>query len=104
MAISSERFKLLMVLFWLGGSIVAGAVLPEGRVSATAGDVRISQNGTAAAVAHAGASLHDAAVETGRKSRAEITFADRTVVRIGDNSGIAFESVSRNLNLASGAV
>ena len=44
------------------------------------------------------------AVRTGVDSRAELTFADLTITRIGANSIFSFEENGRNVNVENGAI
>jgi len=43
-------------------------------------------------------------IQTGANSRAELTFADQTVVRLAANTAFSFNNGSRDLNLSRGAV
>src|SRR4051794_36849961 len=80
------------------------APLRDGRLSQVVRDVRASQpNGPSLQVTN-GRTMADGVVQTGRDSRAEITFSDQTVVRLGDNTEVSVRSDRRTFELVSGAV
>jgi len=101
------HFRLLWLLsigFCLCSNTTPGAPLQEARLSRVGPDVVISQHAGAPVIAQSNILLRDATVRTGAKSRAELTFADQTVLRLGDKTEFSFDSASRILNLASGAL
>src|SRR5437899_293530 len=91
-------------LLIVAGSTIA-APLREATITHVVGDIQLLQeHGT----------LHPAlmnenvgegtTVLTGGDSRAELTFADQTVARLGASTIFSFKGGSRNLNLVDGAV
>lgn len=97
-------------LVWLFSAIVLftgkleATALQDAHLSQIVKDVRAGSPGTAAIAATTDTVLHDGSIETGADSRAELSFRDQTVVRLGDNTVLGFESASRTLDLSSGAV
>jgi FecR protein len=98
-------------LVWLLSSAVIlfvsnleAAALRDAHLSQVVHDVRVASSGSAGIPATTDTVLHDGSIETGADSRAELSFRDQTVVRFGDNTVLGFESVSRTLDLSSGAV
>jgi FecR-like protein len=80
------------------------APLRDGHLSQVVRDVRVSQpNGQSSRAANGG-TIVDGSVQTGRDSRAEITFSDQTVLRLGDNTEVSVRSNPRTFDLLSGAV
>ncbi|PYS56194.1 MAG: hypothetical protein DMF76_25350 [Acidobacteria bacterium] len=68
-------------------------------------DVSLLAPHVAARPAHLNDNVMDgSAVHTGADSRAELTFADLTITRVGANSIFSFDQEGRNLNVESGAI
>jgi hypothetical protein len=97
----------LIALFWLVGAerLVAVDQLQHARVSQVIQDVRVLET-------HGGprpAAVNDKVtqgmgVRTGVESRAELTFTDLTLTRLGANTIFSFKQGARELDLTSGAV
>ncbi len=92
----------LLVTFIAGLDAVP---LEEARVSRVIQDVRLLQ----ANAAPRPAALNDdvkqgSAVRTGNESRAELTFTDQTITRIGQNSVFSVKGGTREVSLDSGAM
>jgi hypothetical protein len=104
MAIYFHLVWLLSPTIVLFASRVEAAALSDARLSQIVNHVRARSSGTASIPATTDAALHDGSIETGADSRAELSFRDQTVVRLGDNTVLGFESHSRTLALSSGAV
>lgn len=67
-------------------------------------EVRISESSRQAREANVGDKLTGSStVLTGRKSRAELTFPDRTISRIGANAAFRFNSGSRDMEIQQGS-
>jgi hypothetical protein len=87
------------------GRLIVAAEKKEARVTQVIRDVRLL-------AAHAGprpASVNDSvregtAVRTGGDSRAELTFTDQTLTRLGANTIFSFSEGARDFDLTSGAV
>jgi hypothetical protein len=96
---------LLLVCFLAAGQSSNGAPLRSARVSAVIRDVRLlPSNATPRpATVNDHVSL-GTAVRTGTESRAELTFADLTVTRLGENTIFSFNEAARELNVTKGAV
>jgi hypothetical protein len=97
----------LIVLFCVVGaaSFVAADQLQQARVSQVIQDVRLME----AHGAPRPASVNDTVtqqmgVRTGVESRAELTFTDLTLTRLGANTIFSFKQGARELDLTSGAV
>ncbi len=77
----------------------------EGRVTQVVQDVKVLAPHVAARPAHLNDNVTDgSAVHTGADSRAELSFADLTITRVGANSIFSFDQDGRNVNLESGAI
>src|SRR5437762_4629079 len=95
-----------IILFWLVGAapFVSAAQLQQARVSQVIQDVRLLES-------HGGprpAAVNDKVtqqmgVRTGVESRAELTFTDLTITRLGANTVFSFKQGARELDLTSGA-
>src|SRR5438067_10238686 len=77
----------------------------EGRVTQVVQDVKVLAPHVAARPAHLNDNVTDgSAVHTGADSRAELSFADLTITRVGANSIFSFDQDGRNVNLETGAI
>src|SRR5207249_2689645 len=99
----SGSIALCWILLCLGSA--GGAPLEQARVSQVIQDVRLLGINAAprAAVVNDNVS-QGMAVRTGVESRAELTFADLTITRIGQNTVFSFKSGTRQVDLKSGAI
>jgi mannose-6-phosphate isomerase-like protein (cupin superfamily) len=85
--------------------LLTAAQRKEARVSRVVRDVNLLAPHTAARPAHLNDNVTDgSAVRTGADSRAELTFADLTITRVGANSIFSFEENGRNVNVENGAI
>src|SRR6266480_3466384 len=96
--------SLVAVVFAIGRFVFA-AEQKQARVTEVIHDVRL----LAAQAAARPATVNDnvgpgAAVRTGSDSRAELTFTDRTLTRLGANTVFSFGEGARDFDLASGSV
>ena len=79
--------------------------LQSAKVTTRINDVRLYQPQKAARQAKTGDTVRGhTSVQTGRRSRAELTFQDKTVTRLGANSTFSFRQGSRDINLNSGSI
>ena len=97
---------ILLVLFSSATVMsLTAAQRKEARVSQVARDVNLLAPHAAARPAHLNDNVPEgSAVRTGVDSRAELTFADLTITRIGANSIFSFEENGRNVNVENGAI
>ena len=96
-------FLLLILLFPLAQS--EAAKLKQARVSQVIRDVKLLPNQAAPRPAQVRDEVRDGtAVRTGVKSRAELTFTDATLARLGANTIFSFNEGTRNLELGGGAM
>ena len=87
------------------GSSASAAELKKAHVSQVIQDVRLLGSNAASRPAVVNDSIGEGtAVRTGTASRAELTFADLTITRLGENTVFSFSAGTRELNLSSGAV
>src|SRR6266511_2148654 len=97
----------LIVLFWVisGAPFVTADQLQQARVSQVIQDVRLleAQGAPRPAVVNAKVT-QGMGVRTGVESRAELTFTDLTITRLGANTIFSFKQGARELDLTSGAV
>jgi len=96
-----------LVLLFSSGAILllTAAQGKEGRITQIVQDVKVLAPHVAARPAHLNDNVTDgSAVHTGADSRAELSFADLTITRVGANSIFSFDQDGRNVNLESGAI
>lgn len=79
--------------------------LQSAKVTTKVNDVRLYQPQKSARPAKVGDRVSGhTSVQTGRRSRAELTFQDQTITRLGANSTFSFRRGSRDINLNSGSI
>ena len=79
--------------------------LRSANVTAVINDVQVYTGSSAARSAAVGETLTiPSSLQTGRKSRAELTFSDKTLTRLGQNSVFSFREGGRNVELKQGSV
>src|SRR4051812_46027042 len=97
-------------LTWFAASIVSmkgqgGSVMKEARVTQVVKDVKILPPQAAPRPATVSDTVRgDTAVRTGVESRAELTFGDLTIARLGANTVFSFNEGSRTVDLTNGAI
>ncbi|MFD2257477.1 FecR domain-containing protein [Luteolibacter algae] len=95
-------FLLSFALFAMSG--VHAAPLKSAEITAVVNDVKISTDSSSAQTARIGEKLTvSSSVLTGRNSRAELTFDDQTITRVGANSIFRFSSGSRDMEIQQGS-
>jgi hypothetical protein len=86
---------------WIPAS---GAPLRSAEVTTVVNDVRIYRNSASGVAASIGDRLSGSDdLHTGRRSRAELMFADKSITRIGANSIFSFRSGSRDMEIKQGS-
>jgi mannose-6-phosphate isomerase-like protein (cupin superfamily) len=96
-----------LALFFSAGAILllTAAERKGGRVTQVVRDVSLLAPHIAARPARLNDDVTDgSAVHTGADSRAELTFADLTITRVGANSIFSFDQYGRNVSVESGAI
>src|SRR3954447_2642773 len=89
----------------LNGQGATGAVMREARVTQVVKDVKILPPQAAPRPATVSDTVRgDTAVRTGVESRAELTFGDLSIARLGANTVFTFNEGSRTVELGSGAI
>ena len=102
---SLARPGLVLLLGSVTVLFLTAALRKEARVSQVVRDVNLLAPHAAARPAHLNDNVTDgSAVHTGVDSRAELTFADLTITRIGANSIFSFEDNGRKVNVENGAI
>jgi hypothetical protein len=102
---SRPRSVLLLLLGLATGLLLTAAQRKEACVSQVVRDVNLLAPHAAARPAHLNESVPESsAVRTGFNARAELTFADLTITRVGANSIFSFEKNGRNVNVENGAI
>jgi len=102
---SRLRSILLLLLSVATVLSLTAAQRKEAHVSQVVRDVKLLAPHAAARPAHLNESVPESsAVRTGVDSRAELTFADLTITRVGANSIFSFEKNGRNVNVENGAI
>jgi quercetin dioxygenase-like cupin family protein len=82
-----------------------GAVMKEARVTQVVKDVKIlSTHGEPRPASLSDTVRGDTAVRTGAESRAELTFGDLSIARLGANTIFSFNEGSRTVELGNGAI
>src|SRR5437667_5260117 len=97
----------LIIMLWLVGAerLVAADQLQQARVSQVIQDVRVLEtHGAPRPAAVNDKVIQGIGVRTGVESRAELTFTDLTITRLGANTVFSFKQGARELDLTSGAV
>lgn len=83
----------------------AGSVMKEAKVTQVVKDVKILSGQTEPRPATLSDTVRgDTAVRTGVESRAELTFGDLTIARLGANTIFSFNQGSRTVELGNGAI
>ncbi len=96
---------LLVICLLAGGPLSSGAPLKSAHVSQVIRDVRLLPTNAAPRPAAVNDNLvQGTAVRTGIESRAELTFADLTITRLGENTVFSFREATRDLDVSRGAV
>ena len=80
------------------------AGLTEPRLTRLIRDVRVTEAGSGSVRASLDKVLNDPVIATGPEARAEITFRDQAVVRLGDKTTLSIHSKDRSFELTSGAI
>lgn len=78
--------------------------LQSAKVTTRVNDVRLHQPSKSRQAKLGDTVRGHTSVQTGRRSRAELTFQDRTVTRLGANSAFTFRQGSRDINLNQGSI
>jgi Tfp pilus assembly protein FimT len=79
--------------------------LRSANVTAAINEVQVYTGSSQARSAAVGETLTiPSSLQTGRKSRAELTFSDKTLTRLGQNSVFSFREGGRNVELKQGSV
>ncbi len=99
--------KTKMMIFLMGAAClmpVTGEPLKSAVITTAVNDVRVyrgSDSGAAATVGERISGTDD--LHTGRRSRAELTFPDQSITRIGANSIFSFSSGNRDMEIKNGS-
>jgi hypothetical protein len=105
---ASVRRSAALLVIVFGSAVLAGplhaAALRNGRVSHAVHQVRFVDRAGQPQAVTGNSVVNDGALETGLKSRAELTFADNTILRLGDNTNIRLAAADRSFELVRGAV
>jgi hypothetical protein len=95
-------------LSWFAASVVSlkgQGVMKEARVTQVVKDVKILPAQAAPRPATLSDTVRgDTAIRTGVESRAELTFGDLTIARLGANTVFSFNEGSRTVDLSNGAI
>src|SRR5437868_12807987 len=102
---SLARAGLVLLLGSAAVLFFTAAQKKEARVSQVVRDVNLLAPRAAARPAHLNDNVTDgSAVHTGADSRAELTFPDLTITRVGANSIFSFDQDGRHVSVESGAI
>ena len=87
------------------GRLAPAAIQKQARVTEAVRDVHLLAGQAAARPAGVNDTVHEGtAVRTGTDSRAELTFLDQTLTRLGANTVFSFGAAARTYDLGSGAI
>ncbi|BCU75426.1 FecR family protein [Luteolibacter sp. LG18] len=79
--------------------------LKSAKVTVAVNEVKILPDAQSARPAQIGDTVSGStSVETGRRSRAELTFTDNTITRLGQNSVFSFRAGGRDMELSQGTI
>lgn len=93
----------LLSLLLLAGA--HGDPLKSAKITQAVNEVQLFPDGASARPAAVGDTVSGStSVQTGRRSRAELTFTDNTVTRLGQNSAFSFRSGGRDMELSQGSI
>jgi hypothetical protein len=99
------RVAFAIVVVLALAELAIAAEKKEARVTQVIKDVRLLTSKTAGRPAAVNDSVREGtAVKTGIESRAELTFSDQTLTRLGANTVFSFADEARQFDLAGGAV
>ena len=97
--------SLLLLVSLALAQFTTAAQLKEARVTQVVKDVKLLSTQTAPRPAAVSDEVRDGtAVRTGVDSRAELTFTDQTLARLGANTIFSFKEATQKVDLASGAM
>lgn len=98
------KIPVIVTMVAVLGSAANAAPLKSAVLTKKINDVRISESSREARTAKEGDRLTGSStVLTGRQSRAELTFPDKTITRIGANAAFRFSSGSRDMEITQGS-
>lgn len=95
---------LLVAFAAFTGAYLTAAQKREARVTQIIKDVRVLAANSSRAASVNETVVEGSAVRTGGSSRAELTFVDQTLTRLGENSVFTFGQGANQFDLASGAI
>src|SRR4051812_21009720 len=105
MAISRTVVLVLVGASALGTFALSQTPSPEGRVTSIYHDVQVLPEGAASRTAVIDDMIDEGnALRTGNNSRTEITFADLTITRLGENTIFTVNKAGRDVLLDSGTI
>lgn len=97
--------KIFIPLLALIVPATAAEKLRTANVTTAVNEVQVFQGSSAAHAAAVGEKVATpSSVQTGRQSRAELTFNDNTITRLGQNSVFSFREGGRNVELQQGSI
>src|SRR4051794_27906325 len=102
----SQSFRVLIALALAVGAakLAVAAEKKDARVTQVVKDVRVLVSKSGGRAASVNETIREGqAVRTGDESRAELTFTDQTLTRLGANTVFSFGADAKEFELASGA-
>jgi hypothetical protein len=85
--------------------LLAASPKNEAKITQVSEDVRLVETNAVSRPAAVNENINEGTkIRTGAESRAELTFANQAIARLGAETGFSFKGGARNLDLSSGAV
>jgi hypothetical protein len=97
--------KLSLILTLALAASASADTLHSAKITQAVKDVKVYSGSSTGRTASVGEKLDtSSSVTTGRRSRAELTFQDQTISRLGQNSVFSFRNGSRDVELKQGSI
>lgn len=100
-----NKFTLLSLAFIVSSPFTMAKEFTSAKVTKRVNDVKVYHTNKSARPAKTNETINTKnLLKTGRRSRAELTFPDKSITRLGSNTSFSFKSSDRSLNLKNGTM
>ena len=97
--------KLPLIITLALATAASADTLRSAKITQAVKDVKVYEGKTSGRAANIGETIdRSSSVATGRRSRAELTFQDETITRLGQNSVFSFRKGGRDVELKQGSI